>query len=63
MEALVLTIEKQIEQVRTLRRAFALEQPSPTYQEITWQDQQSKPGNVSKLPRPISQPASTNSYL
>jgi hypothetical protein len=48
MEALVLSIEMQIEQVRTLRRAFALEQPSPKCQEITWQDRQSKPGSVSK---------------
>jgi hypothetical protein len=51
MEAFALTIEKQIEQVRALCRAFALEQPSPKYEEITWQDRQSKPAGVSKRPR------------
>jgi hypothetical protein len=51
MESFVLTIEKQIEQLRALRRAFALEQPSPVYQEITWQDRQSKSAGVSKRPR------------
>jgi hypothetical protein len=51
MELFVLSIEMQIEQVRTLRRAFALEQPSPTYQEITWQERQGKPGSASKCTR------------
>ncbi|MBC7883337.1 MAG: hypothetical protein H7Y37_18760 [Anaerolineae bacterium] len=51
MEAFVLSIEKQIAQVQALRRAFALEQPSPRYEEITWQDRQGKTGSVSKRPR------------
>jgi hypothetical protein len=63
MESFVLTIEKQIEQVRALRRAFALEQPSPTYEETTWQDRQSKPGSVSKRTRPMAQTVLTDSCL
>jgi hypothetical protein len=63
MEALVLSIEMQIAQVQALLRAFALEQPSPKYQEITWQDRQSKSGSVSKPTKPIAQTVLTDSRL
>jgi hypothetical protein len=60
MEAFVLSIEKQIAQVQALRRAFALEQPSPKYEPITWQDRHSKLGYVSKRQKQTSRPVLTD---
>jgi hypothetical protein len=54
MEAFVLSIEKQIVQLQALRRAFALEQPSPRYEEITWQERHSKLRYISKRDKPTN---------
>jgi hypothetical protein len=61
METFGLSIEKQIAQLQALRRAFALEPPSPKYEEITWQDRQSKSGYVSKRQKQTPRPVLTDS--